>query len=265
MKKSRTARWALSLSVLALSISAAFAQSVERSAAESGNLWFVELSGAPTADGNSLSSVKNEKAAFRRAAAAAGIRYTERRSFDVLFNGFSIEVAAGDRAKLQQLPGVKAIYPVELIQAPTPEISSGGSAPDLATAIAMTGADLAQNTLGLTGAGVKVAIMDTGVDIDHPDLGGSGVNGSTAFPSLRVTHGYDFVGNAFNADPASPSYNPNPLPGGIPDDCAGHGTHVAGIVGANGAVTFGTTGECGRDHASASRRSLSNAPGIQLS
>ncbi|HZF78875.1 MAG TPA: S8 family serine peptidase, partial [Rubrivivax sp.] len=49
-------------------------------------------------------------------------------------------------------------------------------------------------------------------------------------------HGYDFVGNAFNADPTSAAYNPVPTPDHNPDDCGGHGTHVAGIVGANGAV-----------------------------
>jgi hypothetical protein len=222
---------------LALPLAAAQAQTpVSVSEAEGGRIWFVELSGAPTADGNTLAAVQSEKAAFRKAAAAAGISYAERRSFDVLFNGLSIAIAPSERLKLSRLSGVKALYPVEIIQAPIVEKTNAGAAPDLATAIAMTGADVAQNTLGLSGAGVKVAVMDTGIDIDHPDLGGSGVPGTTPFPSARVTHGWDFVGDAYNADPASPSYNPVPTPDAIPDDCAGHGTHVAGIVGANGQV-----------------------------
>src|SRR5262249_33155265 len=89
--------------------------------AENGSLWFVGLDGAPTADGNSLASVQAEKDAFRRAALAAGVRYTERRAFDVLFNGFSVEVDPTDRMKLAQLPGVKAIYPVGEIRVPRPE------------------------------------------------------------------------------------------------------------------------------------------------
>ncbi|HUG22335.1 S8 family serine peptidase [Piscinibacter sp.] len=223
--------------VLALSLGGAQAQqSVPAGAAEGGRLWFVELSGAPAADGRARSAVQAEKAAFRQAAAAAGIRFTERRSFDTLFNGFSAELSPKQRLQVSRLPGVKALYPVDVIHV-SPTKTDGGSAADLASAIGMTGADIAQNELGLSGAGVKVAVMDTGIDIDHPDFGGNGSNGSTPFPTARITHGYDLVGDAFNADPASPGYNPIAVPDPVPDDCNGHGTHVAGIVGASGAVT----------------------------
>ena len=189
------------------------------------------------ADGGNRNSAQAEKAAFRRAAQSAGVRFTERRSFDVLFNGFSVEVDARDRAKLAELPGVKAIYPVEVVQAPRPDPAGGGAAPDMATALAMTGADRVQSLLGFTGTGIKVAVMDTGIDLDHPDFGGTGVNGTTPLPNHpRIKYGYDFVGDAFNADSTSPAYNPVPAPDDNPDDCGGHGTHVAGIVGANGAV-----------------------------
>jgi minor extracellular serine protease Vpr len=85
--------------------------------------------------------------------------------------------------------------------------------------------------LGYTGKGIKVAVMDTGIDYDHPDLGGC------FGPGCRVAKGWDFVGDAYNADDTSPSYNPVPTPDPYPDDCNGHGTHVAGIIGANGTVT----------------------------
>ncbi len=67
-------------------------------------------------------------------------------------------------------PGVKALYPVDTIAMPIPfeEVST----PELFTALAQTGADIAQNELGFTGAGIKVAVMDTGLDYDHPAFSG---------------------------------------------------------------------------------------------
>jgi hypothetical protein len=44
------------------------------------------------------------------------------------------------------------------------------------------------------------------IDIDHPDLSGGGVPNGTPFPTARIVHGYDLVGDDFNADPASPAY-----------------------------------------------------------
>ena len=194
---------------------------------ETPSLWFVELASAPTVDGVSLTTVKAEKAAFRNNANKAGLVYTERYAFDTLWNGLSIEIGSSQLSKLARIPGVKNIYPVGMVRIPeTAQVVD----PELATAIAMTGADIAQSELGYTGAGVKVAVMDTGVDYDHPDLGGC------FGPGCRVAYGYDLVGDAFNADPSSTAYNPAAVPDDYPDDCNGHGTHVAGIIGANGTV-----------------------------
>jgi subtilisin family serine protease len=240
MKSYRPARRPLHAAIAAavmLSLGSGYAaaqQSVPVSEVEGTRAWFVELSGAPTADGNNLAAVRNEKAAFRRAAAAAGISYRERMSFDTLFNGLSIEVDGANRAKLTELSGVKAVYPVALVDAPERSEDDGVISPELATAIKMTGADIAQNSRGLTGKGVKVGIIDTGIDIDHPAFGGNGTPGSTTFPTARIVAGWDFVGDAYNADPTSPAFNLTKKPDANPDDCGGHGTHVSGIVGGNG-------------------------------
>ena len=101
---------------------------------------------------------------------------------------------------------------------------AGDTSPDLAFALSLTGADIAQNQLGLSGTGIKVGIIDTGIDYDHPDLGGG------FGPGYKVAYGYDFVGDAYDA--GSTTGNDIPVPDGDPDDCGGHGTHVAGIVGA---------------------------------
>ncbi|HWM94579.1 MAG TPA: S8 family serine peptidase, partial [Thermoanaerobaculia bacterium] len=194
---------------------------------ESPVLWFVELKGKPKADGGSDAALNAERQRFRGEAVDAGVVFNERFVYSDLFNGLSISVRPSDVGKLKQLGSVKDIYPVIDIARPEP---TPGDNPDLATAIAQTQADIAQNSLGLTGAGVRVAVMDTGIDVDHPDLGGC------FGPGCRVEVGHDFVGDAYNNDGADPNFNPIAIPDPNPDDCNGHGTHVAGIVGANGAV-----------------------------
>ncbi len=193
---------------------------------ETPTMWFVEFSSAPLADGGSLTKTKADKTNFRKEAKKFGLQFTERRSFDTLWNGMSITIKSSDVNKLRVLAGVKAIYPVGITKIPETQTID----PELATALAMTGADIAQSELGFTGTGIRVAVMDTGIDYNHPDLGGCFGAG------CRVVTGYDFVGDAYNADPTSPSYNPVPAPDNDPDDCNGHGTHVSGIVGANGSV-----------------------------
>ena len=58
---------------------------------------------------------------------------------------------------------------------------------------------------GYDGSGIVVSIIDTGIDLNHPDLEG------------QIIGGYDFVDNDE-----------------IPEDTNGHGTQVAGIIASNG-------------------------------
>lgn len=197
------------------------ADSVDAANNEFSGSWFVELSSAPVAAGGRLSQTQRDKKQFRSAAERAGIRFTERFAFDKLWNGLSIEVDDRDISRITGLKGVKAVYPVVSASIGPQPVSRG----ELASAIAMTGADLAQSSLGFDGSGVRVAVMDTGIDYDHPDLGGCFGSG------CRVAVGHDFVGDAYTG-PGS-----TPVPDDDPDDCNGHGTHVAGIVGADGDVT----------------------------
>lgn len=79
-------------------------------------------------------------------------------------------------------------------------------------------AHLALQQGGYAGTGQTVALLDTGIDYSHPDLGG--VCGANTFPTERVIAGYDFVNE--DTDPR---------------DDNGHGTAVAGIVAARGSKT----------------------------
>jgi len=167
---------------------------------------------------------------FGKQAKAVGLKYTERFAYKSLFKGVSVRIDPTDVGKLAGVASVAKVYPAHYYTlGPEPAAD-----PELATAIKMTGADVAQQE-GWTGKGVKVAVMDTGIDVDHPDLGGDGDAAAPhPFPNSRIVGGWDFVGDDYNADPESAGYNPVPNPDPVPDDCNGHGTHVAGIVGANG-------------------------------
>ena len=74
----------------------------------------------------------------------------------------------------------------------------------------------AENTwVAGTGTGIKVAVIDTGIQLNHPDL------------SSNILTGYDFVNNDSSAN-----------------DDNGHGTHVAGIV----ASTMNGSGNVGASY-----------------
>src|SRR5690606_37743809 len=107
------------------------------------DLWFVQLESQPRVRGTSRASLAQERAAFRADAAEAGINYVQRRTFETLFNGLSVRIDPDDAERLASLPSVKAVYPV--VEVPLPDTSD--ITPQLETALAMTGADIAQNEL----------------------------------------------------------------------------------------------------------------------
>lgn len=85
-----------------------------------------------------------------------------------------------------------------------------------------------------TGCGT-VAIVDTGADLDHPDL----VQNLWTNPG-ETENGRDDDGNGYVDD----VHGVDIRNGGAPEDTNGHGTHVAGIVGARGNNATGVTGVC---------------------
>lgn len=78
--------------------------------------------------------------------------------------------------------------------------------------------DAASNYSGITGSGVTVAVIDTGIDYTQPSLGG-GIGAGK-----KVVAGYDFFSD--DSDPI---------------DESGHGTAVAGVIAANPYTTGGIT------------------------
>ncbi|MGR6902227.1 S8 family serine peptidase [Glutamicibacter sp. BSL13] len=125
-------------------------------------------------------------------------------------------------------------------------------------AVIDTGALESWKALGKTGEGVKIAVLDTGVDYTHAGFGGPGTlegykqaQASHELPSAdsglldpeKFIGGWDLVGDDYNADPKAADYQPVPRPDPNPLDCqsAGHGSHVAGSSSGYGVNADGTT------------------------
>ncbi|HYJ41093.1 MAG TPA: S8 family serine peptidase [Steroidobacteraceae bacterium] len=139
---------------------------------------------------------------------------------------------------------------------------------DLSETVPYIGADTAHD-FGARGQGVRIAVIDSGVDYTHKALGGPGTQAAyeaawaplppagapaipvvaagtgylvandpaTAaddglFPGSKVIGGYDYVGERWTGGANSPPLAPDPDPIGAPDATTngGHGTHVADII-----------------------------------
>ena len=163
--------------------------------------------------------------------------------FHYAFNGVKVEIARGAIARLASLPGVVEAMPVR-----TYHLNNAVSVPFIGAPLVW------QATPGFRGEGIKIALIDTGIDYTHADFGGPGTvaaftaaqatSTQPADPSLfgpnapKVKGGTDLVGDDYDAnDPAksTPVPDPNPL------DCNGHGSHVAGTAAGFGVLQDGRT------------------------
>ncbi len=143
------------------------------------------------------------------------------------YNGIMVRIPAREIQAIREISGVKAVR-----RAPLHTVSLKNSAP-------IVRADEVWNTLGFTGVGVTIAIIDTGIDYTHAAFGGSGnpadfnandpdIIEPGTFPTAKVIGGYDFAGTNYDA---SGNYGSTvPTPDDDPLDERGHGTHVASIA-----------------------------------
>lgn len=161
-----------------------------------------------------------------------------RYEYTTVFNGLSVEADYADLETIQDLPGVKDAYVSQVYQLIEPVNET-----KLADSVPAIGGDIVKNT-GYTGKGMVVAILDTGLDTSHEafrnavngpkfskqniadklesnSLRVGNVNVDSIYQSDKIPFAYDYYGSDTNVSGGN-----------------SHGTHVAGIVGANsGQVT----------------------------
>jgi uncharacterized repeat protein (TIGR01451 family) len=211
-----------------------YAQTLERSTLSKAQAKII----AGNASRQQTVTLKQKQQTLAAAIAGRGIQMTEIYRVQRAFNGIAVSVPANAVDTLRSLPGVKAVHPLEL------------EYPGNSTSVPFLGTpQVWENTLGLpyaaTGAGIKIGVIDTGIDYQHATFGGTGVladyqaNVRTVapdafYPTAKVVGGFDFAGDAYTG-------GNTPVPDPDPMDCNGHGTHVSGTAAGFGVNNDGTT------------------------
>ncbi len=129
-----------------------------------------------------------------------------------IIEGIALKVDSKKIEELKASDAVKAVYPDEII---TLDITESAEIINATKVWAM------QNSSGnnITGEGITIAIIDSGIDYTHPDLGACDTPEFLEGSCEKVIGGYDFVNDDND-----------------PFDDNGHGTHCAGIAAADGTV-----------------------------
>ncbi|MFN8449355.1 MAG: S8 family serine peptidase [Anaerolineae bacterium] len=169
------------------------------------------------------------------------LRFTE--------NALIVRMDASKIAAIEALPGVLAVVPDQV-----GTLDNAHSVPFIGAVQAWEAAG------GYTGSGIRIGIIDSGIDYTHANFGGSGDtshytgNDSTDitdfnFDGSKVVTGFDFVGDGWTA--GAPLQGSGGTPLGTswvftagdddPLDCNGHGSHVAGTAAGYGVDGAGVT------------------------
>ena len=166
--------------------------------------------------------------------------------YRILVNAFSAKMSATAAAALAKRADVASVQRVSIVRK------------TLATSVPFIGARRVWQDFGVRGLGMRVAIVDTGIDYTHASFGGEGTTAAYeandptfiepgSFPTTKVIGGFDFVGENYDVLDSDTS-NDTPRPDFDPLDEDGHGTHTGSTVAGRN-----VPGEVGRGVAPAAR------------
>jgi subtilisin family serine protease len=236
----------------------------------------IQMRGAPVAvldaaAGGKLSKARKDslRASLRAAQQPVAVRAQQLgarvdHAFQLAYNGIQVRIPAS------RIPALGAIRGVQAVHVMRPQ------SPDNVQGIPFMGVPSVWGGVpGHTGSGVKIGIIDTGIDYTHADFGGPGTVAAynaahaaeTSPPNpayvgpgaARIKGGVDLVGDGYDAGAGAPSNVPAPDPN--PIDCGGHGTHVAGTAAGSGVLSDGTSFSGPYDAATISAHTWKVGPG----
>ncbi|QKE75651.1 S8 family serine peptidase [Arthrobacter citreus] len=159
---------------------------------------------------------------FKKDLSKLKVKYKVKDTFKEAFNGVSITLPANQVKSLLQSDVVKSVYEnkkVQLIEPISPLKENGVASYSGKSPQEIMGVDKLHKK-GITGKNVKIGVLDTGIDYNHPDL------------KYAYKGGYDFVDN--DSDPMETTYKDWEKAGKPGGTASGyvtyHGTHVSGII-----------------------------------
>ncbi|MBC7237476.1 MAG: S8 family serine peptidase, partial [Chloroflexi bacterium] len=166
--------------------------------------------------------VRREQAAFQGALQKAIPGATIERTYQVVLNGFALRVPPAEAMRiLSQLPHVTGVYEEMAFK---PALYNSVPALELEQVWAAAGgADSA-------GKDVRVAVLDSGIDIDHPMFSPGGLTYPPGYPKGEAAYTTPKViaARAYFRPTAPPlAGESSPVPGPLG---SAHGTHLASIV-----------------------------------
>jgi subtilisin family serine protease len=148
--------------------------------------------------------------------------------YRIVLDGLAVSLPESRISRLKAMPGVAAVVPGTRYSG-TADDAEGSTAAPLATEVALANGD-----------GIKIAILDDGVDQSHPFFDPSGYaypagfpRGNTAFTTPKVIAARAFA-------PDSPKWRNATKP--FDAEQSSHATHVAGIAAGNANTSAGGRG-----------------------
>jgi len=143
--------------------------------------------------------------------------------YRTVFNGLALAVPAGSLADLVKMPGVAAVHPVREY---FPTLDASNPAMGALVFWSALGGD------GQAGAGMKIGLIDTGVDFSNPMFSDGALSAPPGFPKgdVALANGKVIVARFFQSVSDSSDAHTNPGHR-TAQDLVGHGSHSAGVAG----------------------------------